>query len=303
MTILILGSEGFIGSHLVAYFLRGGHTVHGCDLYDGPKKAGYSYTRVTRISPEWEEVFGSRQFDCCVNAAGSGNVPYSMTHPLSDFESNTLDTMRALDTIRRLNKSCRYLHISSAAVYGNPERLPISEQDLKHPLSPYGWNKLMAENVCSEYHTVYGVATAAVRPFSVYGNGLRKQLIWDICKKLQAADSILLFGTGTESRDFIHISDLVLLIDRILQQASFTGNVFNGASGTETTIREIADLFETHYGNNKKIDFSREIRKGDPLNWRADVSKINGLGFYPAKNLEQGMQEYITWFGAQENLT
>src|SRR4051812_37570699 len=112
MKILILGSEGFIGRHLVQQFVGKQHIVHGCDLFDTPQHGNYPYTKVSRISPEWEEVFGDHLFDFCINAAGSGNVPYSMTHPLSDFESNTLDTMRVLDTIRRVNKTCRYLHIS-----------------------------------------------------------------------------------------------------------------------------------------------------------------------------------------------
>ena len=219
-----------------------------------------------------------------------------MTHPLSDFESNTLDTMRVLDTIRRQDKTCRYLHISSAAVYGNPVKLPVHEDDKKKPLSPYGWNKLMAEQVCLEYHTVYGIATAAIRPFSVYGNRLRKQLLWDICSKLSQADSIELFGTGNESRDFIHINDLMLLVQCIVDKAPFTGNVFNAASGTETTIKQIAVLFEAFHNSKKKIQFSGELRKGDPLNWCADITAVQQLGFAPTVSLPEGISDYIKWF-------
>ncbi len=296
MNILILGSEGFIGHHLVHHFLGLSYKVHGCDLFETGRHSGYAYTKVSRLSPEWEEIFARQSFDFCINAAGSGNVPYSMTHPLSDFESNTLDTMRVLDAIRRLNNSCRYLHISSAAVYGNPEKLAVHEDDRKMPLSPYGWNKLMAEQACRQYHAVYGIATAVIRPFSVYGKGLRKQLLWDICSRLSQADEIKLFGTGQESRDFIQIDDLMLLIQLITEKAAFAGDIFNAASGEETTIREIAAIFEACYKGSKKITFSGEVRQGDPLNWRADITAIGALGFSKTVALPQGIEAYMQWF-------
>jgi len=299
MKLLILGSEGFIGHHLVQHFLDLQYGVHGCDLFETAQHSGYTYTKVSRLSPEWEEIFAKQNFDFCINAAGSGNVPYSMTHPLSDFESNTLDTMRVLDAIRRLNKNCRYLHISSAAVYGNPEKLPIHENDKKNPLSPYGWNKLMAEQVCREYHIVYGIATAVIRPFSVYGKGLRKQLLWDICSKLDKSDAIQLFGTGNESRDFIHVKDLITLAQNIIEKAAFAGDTFNAASGEETTIQTVAGIFETYYEGKKKIQFSGEVRKGDPLNWRADISGIKALGFRPSVPLREGIGNYISWFQSE----
>jgi UDP-glucose 4-epimerase len=294
--ILILGSEGFIGSNLVRFFSLNGCQVYGCDLYETPSKADYHYFKVSRLSPEWENVFSNQQYDYCINAAGSGSVPYSMSHPFVDFEANTLDTIRILDSIRRLNTGCRYLHISSAAVYGNPMQLPITEDFITRPLSPYGWHKLMSEQICAEYHVVYGIGTAIVRPFSVYGYGLRKQLLWDICNRLLTADNIQLFGTGKESRDFIHIDDLVRLIACIIENATFQGDIFNAASGIESTIKEVAIIIEQSYEGSKVIGFSGEVRVGDPLNWRADVAKVLSMGFTCTTNLADGIKDYINWF-------
>jgi UDP-glucose 4-epimerase len=296
-SILVLGSEGFIGRHLVQHFLQAQYIVHGCDLFETAQHSGYIYTKVSRLSPEWEEIFSKTSFDFCVNAAGSGNVPYSMTHPLSDFEANTLDTIRVLDAIRRLNKNCRYLHISSAAVYGNPEKLPIDENDRKCPLSPYGWNKLMAEQICSEYASVYGVAVAIIRPFSVYGKGLKKQLLWDICTKLHKDDVISLFGTGKESRDFIHIDDLADAIMKVIENSPFNHNIYNTASGTETSIKQVADIFEHYFPGKKTISFSGVEKKGDPVNWKADISRLAELSFQPKTALDNGIIDYINWYG------
>ena len=294
--ILILGSEGFIGNHLVNHFAKKGFAVSGCDLFEAPSQNNYQYYKVSRLSPELEDVFGIQLYDYCVNAAGSGNVSYSMTHPVQDFEANTLDPIRVLDIIRRTNPSCKYVHLSSAAVYGNPASLPVDENFKLNPLSAYGWHKLMSEHICKEYQSLYGIKTAILRPFSIYGNGLKKQLLWDICNKFQQADQIDLFGTGNESRDFLHVKDLAGLIETIINSSDFTGNIYNAASGIETTIRDIALLFEKYFGTNKKINFTGEVRKGDPLNWRADTSKARELGFSPSINLEQGIQQYIEWF-------
>src|SRR5687768_12923535 len=247
-SILIAGSEGFIGNQLVKRFSAQGYQVFGCDLFETAIQGDYRYFKATRLSPDWEELFSNHPFDFCVNAAGSGNVPYSMTHPVADFEANSLDTIRILDTIRRLNKKCRYLHISSAAVYGNPKSLPIRDDAALQPLSPYGYHKLIAEELCREYHHVFGIHTAIVRPFSVYGEGLRKQLLWDVCSKLKKASEVQLFGTGKESRDFLHVSDLATLIQLLVEKADFEAEVYNAASGEESSLTTVAKLFEHCFG-------------------------------------------------------
>ena len=294
--ILITGSEGFIGNHLVNHFTQSGYQVFGCDLFETALHGDYTYFKVTRLSPDWEEIFSNTRFEFCVNAAGSGNVPYSMTHPVSDFEANTLDTIRILDAIRRLNDTCRYLHISSAAVYGNPQSLPIKEDAQLLPLSPYGYHKLMAEELCREYFHVFGIHTAIVRPFSVYGEGLRKQLLWDVCSKLKKSNQIQLFGTGNESRDFLHVKDLAELIRLLIEKASFEAEVYNAASGVESKLSMVASLFENCFGGAKKITFSGENRAGDPINWRADTNRIGELGFQPSITLDKGLPQYVRWF-------
>lgn len=296
MKILILGSEGFIGKHLVEYFLAGGNTIYGCDLFETSSSRNYHYYKVSRLSPEWDEIFSGTTYDVCINAAGSGNVPYSMQHPVHDFEANTLDAIRVLDAIKKYTPVCKYLHISSAAVYGNPQALPVKETDMLHPLSPYGWHKLMAEQICREYFELYKIQIAIVRPFSVYGNGLRKQLLWDVCSKLQKNDVVNLFGTGNESRDFIHVEDLCLLIDRIIEKGNFDAVIYNGATGKQVLIKDIAEMLQQGYDKNKTIRFNGEVRKGDPLNWEADISKIQQLGFVPQISLEEGVKRYVQYF-------
>lgn len=301
MKILILGSEGFIGKHLVEFYLTTSHQVVGCDLYEQPSK-NYEYHKISRLSPELDLLFGKQNIDICINAAGSGNVSYSMTHPLIDFEANSLDVIKVLESIRLNAPNCKYLHISSAAVYGSPSKLPIAETDVNHPLSPYGWHKLIAENICIEYHQIYNIKTAIVRPFSVFGPGLKKQLFWDLHQKYKTQPKpIEIWGTGQESRDFIYISDVVNSFNLIINKSNFNGDIYNVASGKEFYIADICKLYFALLDKNTSFIFNQKTREGDPINWRANIDKIKEIGFIPKINIEDGLKNYIEWI-KRENI-
>ncbi len=295
MTVLILGSEGFIGKHCVKFYLNKSANVFGADLFE-QATVSYNYIKLSRLSFELEDVLQKNQFDLLINAAGSGNVNYSMTHPLIDFEANCLDVIKVLDGIRKFQINCKYIHISSAAVYGNPKQLPINENDITNPTSPYGWHKLISENLCKEYSSIFKIPTAIVRPFSVYGPGLKKQIFWDLHQKIIIAnEEVELWGTGNESRDFVYIEDLILAIDTIYNKGLFDGAVYNVANGVETTIQEVVDLFIKKYPKNIDIKFNGKVREGDPLNWKADISKLKALGFLPTIKLEDGIASLTNW--------
>lgn len=297
MNILILGSEGFIGRNCVQFFLQKGYAVFGADLFERETQP-YTYFKISRLSPELEELFSRQPFDVVINAAGSGNVPYSMTHPLIDFEANCLDCIRVLETIRRYRPGCRYIHLSSAAVYGNPERIPVREADRTLPLSPYGHHKLMSEQICREYVQLFGLSIAIARPFSVYGPGLKKQLFWDTFQKLNTAtETITLFGTGKESRDFIYISDLVQALECILLNSPMQGQVYNLASGEETRIDTAVAVYHRALAlpNAVGFAFNGTVRSGDPLNWKADISAIRAIGYQPAVDLDTGLAATAHW--------
>ncbi len=295
MKIIILGSEGFIGKHLIRYFKSIGYDVSGCDLYETPSSP-YTYFKISRSSPEFDDIFLSKKYDACINASGSGNVNYSMTNPVGDFEANTLDVIKVLDAMRKHNPACKYLHISSAAVYGNPASLPVREDAACKPLSAYGWHKLLSEQLCMEYHLLYHLPVVIVRPFSIYGPGLKKQLFWDTYQKYMAdQSSIELWGTGSESRDFIYIDDVLHCFELILEKAEMKGEVYNIASGNQTFIKDVVQQLFKFVPHTPRIIFNNKTREGDPLNWQADISKIKGLGFTSQFSLESGVRNLSEW--------
>jgi UDP-glucose 4-epimerase len=297
MNVLIIGSEGFIGRHLVKYYVHQSSTVTGADILEANTQA-YAYHKISRLSPEYDELLQVTPFDVCINAAGSGSVPYSMSHPVHDFESNVLDTIRILDGLRRYQPSCKYLHISSAAVYGNPVSMPITEEAIIAPLSPYGWHKGISESVCREYSLVYGLKTAIARPFSVYGIGLKKQLFWDLylkCIQARASKSIELWGTGEETRDFIHVSDVARAFNCIIQNGEFNSEAYNVATGKDITINQAASLFTKFFDADVSIQFNQQERSGDPLRWNVNIQEITRLGFTPTITIEHGLQQLCAW--------
>lgn len=297
MKILVLGSRGFIGSNIVEGMLSQNYEIIGCDLVEYSTKS-YEYHKLSLHSLDFESIF-MQKIDFCINAAGSGNVNYSFLHPTDDFDSNTTAVVKVLEIIKKNQPDCKYIHISSAAVYGNPNFLPIDENFQIKPLSPYGYHKWLSEIICKEYFHLYNIPISIIRPFSVYGNGLRKQLLWDLCLKLKENTLVTLFGTGSETRDFIHILDLVDAIISIINYGAFQCDTYNVASNKETSIAEIAHFFENNFPGEKKISFNGEVKKGDPANWCADISKLKKIGFKPKILFENGARNYINWFLGQ----
>jgi len=293
MTILIVGSEGFIGSHLVNYFGAKG------ELITSDVKASQSFSKkhyiVSRYASDYTQIFKDHQVDVTIFAGGNGSVPYSLTNSKEDFLLNTENVYNLLHAINVYQSSCKFIHTSSAAVYGNPRTLPVSEKHPVRPLSPYGWHKYLSELICTEFHDLYGILTCSMRVFSVYGEGLRKQLFWDLYQKSLSSKKIELFGTGNESRDFIHISDLVKAYDCIIQNASFNGECINISSGNETTIRDASMCFKNNYDSNLEIQFTQKVKEGDPVNWRADTSLLKSFGFKAVIELDEGMKIVAKW--------
>lgn len=295
MHILVIGSEGFIGGSIIDYYTRKGVKVTGIDNKMSANKTGYNYFQVLSFNYTLENILQSKP-DVCIFAAGSANVQLSVTQPHLDFESNVVSVSRILNSLLKFSPACKFVHISSAAVYGNPAELPVKETSRIQPLSPYGWHKRQAELLCEEYFTSFGLPACSIRPFSVYGEGQKKLLFWDLFHKFNSAESsVELFGSGNESRDFIHISDFLNAIDLILHKGNFQADIYNIAGGEETSIQRAAETFRQVMHSSKLLTFNQKERTGDPVHWKADISKLKALGFRPAMSLESGLSNYYTW--------
>ncbi len=286
----MIGASGFIGNACFKYFSVN-NQVTGVDCAGAPAKdlyidADFILTR-TLIS---------EKFDVILNCAGSSNIQGSFTDTGSDFKSNVVFVQQILDAVKTLSPSAKIINLSSAAVYGNPETLPIGENTQPKPLSPYGLHKLLAEQVMQEYARLSGLKTLSVRIFSAYGPGLKRQFFYDLYTKFNSENKqIHLTGTGGESRDFIYISDITRALELLMDKGEFNGSVYNLATQHESFIDHSARLFAGICGYKGEIKFSQKQFEGYPLNWKADTGKLTSLGFSPKVNLEQGLQLYFNW--------
>ena len=297
MKILIIGSEGFIGSHCFTFFNSKGFEVFQADIHDSSNN---NYYKIDFRNSDFSLPFKEFKFDVCINASGSANVGFSFENPAKDFELNVVNVQKILVAIRDYNPNCKFINFSSAAVYGNPQLLPITENAICKPLSPYGFHKLQSELLLTEYHKFFGLNTCSLRVFSAYGPGLKKQLFWDLYQKSLQNDEISLFGSGSETRDFIYIDDLLQIIDLVIQNSDFKGSIYNVASQVEIAISEASKIFINEYKPEKIIVFNGVEKVGDPYNWLADVGKLQKYGYEPKYGLSLGLKQYAKWVKENE---
>jgi len=123
--------------------------------------------------------------------------------------------------------------------------------------------------------------------------------MWDICQKSISQKSLILQGTGNESRDFVHALDIARALNVICDRAPMQGEVYNLGSSQEVKISELADMLLTLMGSNLKAQFSGSAAIGNPINWQSDISKLNSLGFNPSINIDKGIKTFTNWCMAE----
>ncbi len=294
MKAIIIGSKGFIGQNLLQHLKSKGHDVWGADVivdYANSER----YFLIDASNSDFNSIFQREKYDVCFNCSGAASVPDSIINPLRDYYLNTVNVFKLLEAIRNFQPDCRFMNLSSAAVYGDPQHLPVKEAATPNPLSPYGIHKLHAEKICKEYYEFYNIKTCSLRIFSAYGIGLQKQLFWDLYKKAKSGIPFKLYGTGNESRDFIYISDLVKAIELVSELATFEADVINIANGNEIRIKDAVSIFFSLFKSDINYSFSGDNREGDPANWVADISRLISFGYKPSIDMYTGLGKYYGW--------
>ncbi|HNW37003.1 MAG TPA: NAD-dependent epimerase/dehydratase family protein [Candidatus Ozemobacteraceae bacterium] len=300
--LLITGVNGFIGRNVALAAIRRGDSVYGTDLHSPEHVAipGIAdYQPLTLPSPLFAEYIGRIKPDTLIHCSGRASVPLSIHDPETDFLMSVNVTFRLLEQMRLECPNTLFVFLSSAAVYGNPQFMPVNEALEVSPISPYGFHKYMAEQACLEYAKVFGLRTTAGRIFSAYGPGLHRQVVWDIFRKTIHDPIVNLQGTGEETRDFLHVKDVAAALLLIADRAPGRGEVYNIASGQETSIAHLAQMIIEVLHRNVQVCFDGHNPPGMPLKWQADISRLRSLGFEPRIDIRTGLEGYAQWITAE----
>ncbi len=300
--VLVTGAAGFIGRYTARCFHDHGWYVigigHGSWSEAERKSWGIDEWHLTDCNFTGLSAARGERASVIVHAAGSGSVGLSVKHPEVDFSRNTCCTAEVLGFIRQCAPKAKLIYLSSAAVYGMVEQLPIVENARLRPISPYGMHKKISEELCALYGRQYGVASIAVRLFSVYGAGIRKQLLWDACNKLANSEAMF-WGTGRETRDWIHVEDVAELLFVAKDYAANNSPRINGGCGKAVSIETVINELAGNLDFDGVIKFNGQEDIGNPRDYLADVDTALSWGWQPKKKLAEGIQEYAEWFKAQ----
>jgi nucleoside-diphosphate-sugar epimerase len=299
MHILVTGGAGFIGSHLTRWLVEQGHTVRVLDNLSSGRSAALGPARnaVELVVGDLRDpealarsIAGS---EVVFHLAAMVSVGESIERPRTAYELNVLGTVGLLDAARAAGVR-RVVQASTCAVYGNTERLPVGEDDLPQPLSPYAATKLAAEQAGVLYSHLYGLDVAALRFFNVYGPrqdpaSPYAAAIPRFVQALRAGRRPTVFGDGLQTRDFVFVGDIVQALWAAAQAPAAAGGIFNVGRGEETSILDLIGTIAGVLGVPAEIDF-QPARPGEVRRSRADVGRLaEQVGFRAATDLPTGL--------------
>ena len=304
-SILVTGGAGFIGSHIIDRLTRDGRKIQVLDNLSSGKKETLA-THIRENSVEFVE--GDIRDKSLVNELSSNAGAIIHLAAIADHEVclrdpelandvNARGTLNMLEAARR-NDVKSFVYASSAALYGETSKLPISEEAPLTPISPYGSSKLMGEEHCFRYLQDYGLRTKCLRFFNVFGprQSARQYsgVITEFMNRLRNDEPPIIYGDGLQTRDFVNIKDIVQATILALESDQ-AGGVYNIATGKETTINSLAEIL------SKISDKALTPIHGPPRKWEirrsvADINKAKTqLHFNPTTGLENDLRELWNW--------
>ena len=311
MHTLITGGAGFIGSHLTRRLLGQGERVTVLDdfndFYDPARKRrnvapllGREDYRLVegdiRDAALVDRIFAAGRFDAVVHLAARAGVRPSLREPILYEEVNCIGTLRLLEAARQ-HGPATFVFASSSSVYGINEKVPFAEEDpVERPISPYATTKRAGELLCFNYHHLYGLKTACLRFFTVYGPAQRPEMAIAKFTDLLARGAVVpLYGNGSTRRDYTYIDDIV---DGIVASRDLAPGfeIFNLGGSETTRLIDLVHWIAGELGVEPRVELLAEQPGDVPITF-ADVSKAKRLlGYSPRVPIREGLRRYVAWY-------
>jgi UDP-glucose 4-epimerase len=302
--ILVTGGAGFIGSHMVEQLVKEGYNVRIIDDLSSGKIENIqrllSTGKVDLVIGDIRDASfvtkNVNDIDVVVHFAGVASVPFSFKNPELTFDINLFGTLNLLRACVEMDVS-RFVFVSSCAVCGDPQSLPVREEHQTNPISPYAESKLMAERYCIGFQQRQFLQAVVMRFFNVYGprQGMNDYsgVITRFIDCVRQKKPLLIYGDGSQTRDFVNVHDIVQAVLASIKSSESEGEVFNIGSGTPTSINELAKTVLELAGVDLEIQYEKP-RAGDIKDSYADISKaMKFLGYEPKISLKVGLQALL----------
>ncbi|MBK8737544.1 MAG: SDR family oxidoreductase [Saprospiraceae bacterium] len=314
--ILVTGGAGFIGSNLVEDLLENGYHVRILDNYSSGSRDNLvqfrSFSNFDAFEGDIRDLHSCMQacndMDAVIHLAALGSVPRSIAEPINSNENNISGTLNMLVAAKEKNIQ-RFVCASSSSVYGNKTTdltvKPRSENDFPNPVSPYAITKYGLELYARQFYHLYGLKTIAIRFFNVFGKRQNPEsqyaaVIPIFITKLLKGERPTIYGDGSTSRDFTHVSNVIEGCKLALNADERAyGEVFNLACGSSITLNELYYAIQKELGSDIEPNYAEE-RKGDIKFSFADITKANELLGYTMKtSFESGIKKTVQWYKDQ----
>ncbi|MBA4541799.1 MULTISPECIES: SDR family oxidoreductase [Thermoactinomyces] len=301
MKVLVTGGAGFIGSHIVDQLVEKGDQVVIVDNISSGRKENINekarFYQIDITDSDLLNVFERERPEAVIHQAAQIHVHTSVKEPMFDATVNILGTINLLEACRKTGVK-KVVYASSAAIYGNPEYLPIDEKHPVAPLSGYGVSKYTPEHYFAIYRQLYGLNYTILRYANVYG--LRQDprgeggVISILVDKYLRRESFTVFGDGEQTRDYIYVGDVARANIMALSQGD--GEVFNVGTGVSTSLNEVVKRFNEIAGYENKVEYGPE-REGDIKHSYFNNGKIRRvLGWQPEVTLEEGLRKTYEYY-------
>lgn len=293
LKVLVTGSSGQLGS-FICELLASQHEVYGMDIkpavVDGLAHMDGDITRPAEVR---KAVAGA---EAVVHCAAQVSVERSHEDPVTDAETNVIGTINLLHECAARGVG-RFVYVSSAAVYGNPVKVPIDESHPTQPMSNYGASKLAGEQFALAYASSHGMDVVAVRPFNFYSGRADPKspysgVITRFIERVRAGRPPVIEGDGLQTRDFIHARDVASFVSLIMTREGVSRGVFNCGSGQSTSVLDLAKVVSEAGSLDLEPEYAPP-RKGDIRHSLADISKARAIGFEPRISLRDGISEML----------
>ncbi len=309
-TCLVTGAAGFIGSHLSHRLLAEGCRVIGVDCFTDyyEQQIKENNARELLKHPSFKMIrrdiadigeFGleSGGVHWIFHQAAQAGVRASWGEEFAHYtHHNVLGTQRLLEWARCF-KPEKVIYASSSSVYGDTGKLPMHEEDLPRPMSPYGVTKLAAEHLCNLYNQNFGVPAASLRYFTVYGPGQRPDMAFHrFIKAVLAGEELVIYGSGEQTRDFTFVGDIVEANLAAARSGKAEGRVYNIGGGSRISINGVLEIIGRLAEREVKTRHE-PIQAGDPPHTYADTARAKDeLNFTPQTTLEEGLSIMLDHF-------